>query len=1071
MRIVEGLFATQRILAWGLTCALATTCGPSLAFKPAYDSHGHTMITKGVLGSGYSFGTGLSGNLNGLPLEVPPFTFASPTNPSITRAVTSAAADMIVTGVQSRDWLGIDRVSALVSWCPRYSESGAVYFSADDRPLNNYVAAHSEDGLTCLVLGTSGDLDDPSGHFDNDNFGGSARSIRLHVLQAITYARKVADGSLTLSDDRLAFTAGARLMLGKAIHTTQDFYAHSSWAETHMNGQTFTPLTLHVRTGGGFTTEVRATLASPQPVKGQSPADVPPGLGAADADVCQRRIWLLPSVGWDPNGGNFQVAAAPGSPITTGAWWAGTLANYFYPPASDTLGNARCDHGMSSLVPGTSNIPENVRISGLAKDMPGWPLRPLPHGRVFGALEPNDPSYGVDAYYAGVAAKQMASDDATEVHLIASYQAALHTKELLGTVVEMVNQTSSNTGEAERVLTVLFGDAVVPSGNTWVIDRSGTMADSLPGIRTAISNALRENTIYALVDFAGANELGGQTDIVVTRGDASVIRTRLGLLEARGGGSCATPAWEAVRRAIDASGANVDLLLITDASASDAIQEPAVSAWAQAKRIRIQKYISGSCSPLDPSYEASAKKTGGTLNLIEPDGDALSSAIASAVATTGSRVVHTESATLGGSKVVAFPVESGVNLLSLVASGSVSGLQVVTPSGAILSATMPGVTLAPTMNGWRIAVANPQQGNWQVTFSGVGEYALSVYVDALVDFDVLDRRVAISVGRPGHEYRPPLAATGQSGRVWLQARVVGARTVAAIDLLRLDGSVAGSFPLYKMASDHFEGEVALPTEPVRFRVRGRAGDDTIFARIHGQGNVAAPAALPGQVVASMGTAGTWRAGTVNAFAINLKNLGGNDTVSFASGTLPTGATLTCNPTSLAVPGSEQVNVLCSIFLPEAPDRGDFSVVVSSTTAVPAVTQTVTIPLTPLKLPLSCALDIDGDNRVDPAVDGVLLTRYLLGFRGASLTNGLTIPGPRKTDALLSAFFGNAAQFDLVGRASPAPTATVDGLLMTRLMFGFDDTSLLNGINVPVGAQFTTAAAIKDNVVAKCAGGF
>jgi len=43
--------------------------------------------------------------------------------------------------------------------------------------------------------------------------------------------------------------------------------------------------------------------------------------------------------------------------------------------------------------------------------------------------------------------------------------------------------------------------------------------------------------------------------------------------------------------------------------------------------------------------------------------------------------------------------------------------------------------------------------------------------------------------------------------------------------------------------------------------------------------------------------------------------------------------------------------------------------------------------------------------------------------------------------------------------------------MTRLMLGFDDTSLLNGINVPAGAQFTTAAAIKDNVVAKCTGGF
>ena len=206
-------------------------------------------------------------------------------------------------------------------------------------------------------------------------------------------------------------------------------------------------------------------------------------------------------------------------------------------------------------------------------------------------------------------------------------------------------------------------------------------------------------------------------------------------------------------------------------------------------------------------------------------------------------------------------------------------------------------------------------------------------------------------------------------------------------------------------------------------------------------------------------------------ASNNTELSAPRTIMFVSpGTLPTGATLTCNPSSIAVPGSEQVNVLCSINLPEAPDRADFSVVVTSTTAVPATSQTVTIPLAPLKLPLSCALDIDGDNRVDPAVDGVLLTRYLLGFRGAALTAGLTIPGPRKTDTLLSAFFGNAAQFDLVGRASPAPTATVDGLIMTRLMLGYDDISLLTGINIPSGAQYTTAAGIKDYVISRCAGG-
>lgn len=133
------------------------------------------------------------------------------------------------------------------------------------------------------------------------------------------------------------------------------------------------------------------------------------------------------------------------------------------------------------------------------------------------------------------------------------------------------------------------------------------------------------------------------------------------------------------------------------------------------------------------------------------------------------------------------------------------------------------------------------------------------------------------------------------------------------------------------------------------------------------------------MIATLGVAGTGRAGTVNAFAINLKNLGGDDTVRFSAGVLPTGATLVCNPANISIAGSQQVNVLCLIALPEAPDRTDFSVVATSDTVVPALSQTVTVPLKPLKLPLSCALDVDGDSRVDTAIDGVLLTRYLLGF--------------------------------------------------------------------------------------------
>jgi hypothetical protein len=40
-----------------------------------------------------------------------------------------------------------------------------------------------------------------------------------------------------------------------------------------------------------------------------------------------------------------------------------------------------------------------------------------------------------------------------------------------------------------------------------------------------------------------------------------------------------------------------------------------------------------------------------------------------------------------------------------------------------------------------------------------------------------------------------------------------------------------------------------------------------------------------------------------------------------------------------------------------------------------------------------ALDIDGDDVIDPATDGVLLTRWLLGFRGAALVNQAVTASP------------------------------------------------------------------------------
>ena len=44
----------------------------------------------------------------------------------------------------------------------------------------------------------------------------------------------------------------------------------------------------------------------------------------------------------------------------------------------------------------------------------------------------------------------------------------------------------------------------------------------------------------------------------------------------------------------------------------------------------------------------------------------------------------------------------------------------------------------------------------------------------------------------------------------------------------------------------------------------------------------------------------------------------------------------------------------------------------------------------------CSMDIDGNGRVEATTDGLLMTRYILGNRGAALVNGALGAGASRT---------------------------------------------------------------------------
>ncbi len=104
----------------------------------------------------------------------------------------------------------------------------------------------------------------------------------------------------------------------------------------------------------------------------------------------------------------------------------------------------------------------------------------------------------------------------------------------------------------------------------------------------------------------------------------------------------------------------------------------------------------------------------------------------------------------------------------------------------------------------------------------------------------------------------------------------------------------------------------------------------------------------------------------------------------------------------------------------------------------------------------CALDVDGNNVSDAMTDGVLLARYLLGFRGTNLIAGAVAAGaPRSSAADIEAFMaGRVCDLDGDG----AQRGNTDGLLAARLLAGRTG-SALSAQAVGAGSARTSGAQI------------
>jgi hypothetical protein len=121
----------------------------------------------------------------------------------------------------------------------------------------------------------------------------------------------------------------------------------------------------------------------------------------------------------------------------------------------------------------------------------------------------------------------------------------------------------------------------------------------------------------------------------------------------------------------------------------------------------------------------------------------------------------------------------------------------------------------------------------------------------------------------------------------------------------------------------------------------------------------------------------------------------------------------------------------------------------------------------------CSLDINGDGAITADEDAVLLLRYLMGFRGGRLVANITLGAGRPDAQAVQSFIGNALQFNVFTRvtAQASTSALNDGIVLTRLMLGMPDGALLQNVDVPANAGFSTGFAVRTNINERCGTNF
>jgi len=665
------------------------------------------------------------------------------------------------------------------------------------------------------------EAEDAKCHFDDEEF--FASNGRL--------IDKKAEVAVALFNNDVS---SARELLGRALHTLQDFYSHSNWVDMGMPdisqklGNTW-PLELSPvdDLGIGFTPTCIACQYT-----------VSRSIAIADADTC-RMLY----------GGSDPMATV--QKIGTAACMLGLPALLRLPFAPVEWPNCK-DPTNLAVPPDLSSVPSRLLTSGWfgaeVKLHSHRPKGKCSHGGPF-----DRDADGLEGI----------SKDTANRFLTPHWQ--LHEKAVEfaeKATIRYLDELKDNlctTGSGKKIapldcapLRRLYG---VGPPLAFVIDTTGSMASVIASVRRdAIAMVLqREKSLLPSSDTPGYYILSEIQDPAPTTAmiynDSASFIAGINKLYAHGGGDCPEFAMTGISNALDKMGPGGTVHIWTDAAAKDVASSQVIGQRLLKQNTAAYAYLfhTTACSTSE-GFSFVAEGSGGQYFANLDASEASGTATLAGHLTLENRVELWILKKLGvgvrkrqvGSEEVTYdvPVDSAMQTLTLSLSGTSLSMELIRPDGIVVKGSgQVNITILST--GAIYSVSKPIPGLWQakIRFSPASGFSLSVFGTSTLQIDSM-RYLEYGGGR--HDGYFPVAELPKAGETAFTAAILdGEFAGAEWELRSLDGSSLQKLDFFKgngtsnldIPANHFWGDIEIPSVSFNIYVSGKDVNGAPYQRV------------------------------------------------------------------------------------------------------------------------------------------------------------------------------------------------------------------------------------------------